>query len=168
MEQKSTGYLAFLQKFYDHGFLREVYRSDRTIVCNAYNQFYMIIDRTFLDKADGKYDQMIPVFVSGGLGLKEIIKDEKFAQRYYLCLPKEEQDKVLRFLDERLFQSFIKKDSMLKQKPVPEQMDLAFEAALLERGPDAMRAQLLAEEAAEKARQKSEKRSIFNFFKRKK
>ena len=30
-----------LNKFYAHGFLKEVYSSEKAIVCNCYNQFYI-------------------------------------------------------------------------------------------------------------------------------
>ena len=124
-------YLDTLQKFYDRGFLREVYRSKRAIVCNVYNQFYVAFDRTFLDKADEKYATMVPCFTMNSLGLKEIVKDDRFVTHYYLQLTPEQQSTNLRWIDQKLFESFERRDGELRQKPVPDHMDLDYEAKLL-------------------------------------
>ena len=39
MENKE--FLELLNKFYDNGLLKEVYRSPRAIVCNVFNQYYL-------------------------------------------------------------------------------------------------------------------------------
>ena len=171
MDTEKKSYLDFLQKFYDHGLLKEVYRSEKAIVVNVYNQFYMAIDRTFLDKNTEKYAESIPCFIMNSAGLKRIIEDDSYVKRFYLLLPEEDKEKSLRFLSESHFQAWLKKDSAYKQKDIPEHMDLEFEALLLEKGADAVRAQLLEErklkEREEKEAERSRKKGKFNLFRKK-
>lgn len=140
---KSKDFTGFLQEFYDQGFLREVYRSEKAIVCNVYNQFYIALDRQFLEKRGEKYSRNIPCFTMNSHGLKAIVEDDSYVTRYYRYLSKEDQSRVLMWLDERLFRSWERRDPQLKQKSPQNNMDLAFEASLLKKGPEAMRAQLL-------------------------
>lgn len=160
-------YLIFLQKFYDHGLLREVYRTELVIVCNAYNQFYLALDRKFIEKHPQKYAENIPVFTMNSKGLKYLLEDDTFIKRYYINLPEEEQSSTLRFLDEQLFQSLMKRSSVLQQKPIPEHMDLDLEAELLKKGPDGVRARLAMEASTQNPQENPRKSRIFPFFKRK-
>ena len=139
-------FIDYLQKFYDRGFLKEVYASDNVIVCNAYNQFYMV----FVLKLLEKYEKDFPCFIMNSVGLKEIVRDESFAFTYYGALSDEDQDHALKFLTESVFESWIRRDSELKQRPTAEHMDLAFEEELLTQGTEAVRTRLRAEDPIKK------------------
>lgn len=140
-----------LNRFYERGFLKEVFNSEKAIVCNAYNQFYIAFSKALIKKYD---NAGFPGFVMNSKGLRYIVEDDNFVNQYYGALSDEEQDKVLAFLDEKLFDFWEKHDLDFKQKPTGKNMDLEFEAELLAKGPDAFR------------KQAPRKRGFFNFFKK--
>lgn len=155
MDLVNANFDALLNRFYERGFLREVYVSERAIVCNAYNQFYIAFSKDLLKEYDGGF----PGFMMNSNGLKSILKDENFVNYYYGCLSDEDQDHVLVFLNEELFRFWMERDSEFKQKVPGDNMDMAFEAELLEKGADAVREKLLEGEPR--------RRSFFDFFRRK-
>ena len=156
MDTDYQEFLQLLDQFCQRGYWKKVYATDQAIVCNVYDQFYIAFSRKLLKRVEGYY----PGFTMNSIGLKNILEDENFVNTYYGYLSPKEQDKVLVMVDESLLDHFEKRDQEFRQRPPGESMDLAFEAELLNKGVDAMRAQLLAN--------KPKKRSIFDIFKRKK
>lgn len=155
MDADYKEFLQLLNQLCERGYWKQVYATEQAIVCNVYNQFYIAFSRKLLKPVNGYY----PGFTMNTLGLKAILEDENFVNTYYGYLSPEEQDKVLTMVGKSLLNHFEKHDQEFRQRPPRASMDLAFEAELLEKGVDAMRAQLLAN--------KPKKRSIFNFFRRK-
>lgn len=155
MSVENKKFNEMLSKFCERGFLKEVYSSEKAIVCNAYNQFYIAFSTDLLKE----YDAGFPGFIMNSHGLKSILNDENFVNYYYGCLSDEDQDHTLVFLNEELFRFWMERDSEFKQKVPADNMDMEFEEYLLENGAEAALEKLLEGEPR--------RRSFFDFFRRK-
>lgn len=128
MAKENKSFTKLLNKFYENGLLKEVYRSEKTIVCNVFNQFYI----AFSLDINEVYTDEFPCFMMGTLGLKKILEDNSFVMSYYANLTEEQKDKVLILFNEDYFRHLLKnKDELLATLPNPK-LDLRFEQELIE------------------------------------
>lgn len=123
-----------LGKFYENGLLKEVYRSERVVVCNVFNQYYIAIPLDFLDLSSFGY----VVYVINSNGLRYILEDDDYILYHYQGLSEEMKDKSLVFLNEKLFQHMLEHKDEYAQRPTRESVDLAFEQEVIEKGKAAL------------------------------
>lgn len=122
-----------LNKYYENGLLKEVYRTEKAVVCNAFDQFYIAFSLDLVES----FAQDFPGFTMNSTGLRNIVEDDMFVIRYYQNLSSEDQDKVLVIFNENLFQHFLThKEEFQKRSP---KVDLQFEQEVMEKGKDALK-----------------------------
>lgn len=116
-----------LDKFYANGVLKEVYASEHATVCNAFNQFYIAFSNDLVEQYDGRF----PGFSMNSAGLRHIVEDDDFVNRYFGNLSSKEQDQVLVLLDEKLLHHFISHKGEFSRRPPKAGMDLAYEQQVM-------------------------------------
>lgn len=122
-----------LNEYYENGLLKEVYRTERAVVCNAFDQFYIAFSLELVES----YAQDFPGFMMNSFGLRSIVEDDTFVIHYYLSLSSEDQDEVLMILDEKQFQHFLAHKEEFQKRP--PKVDLQFEQEVMEKGKDALK-----------------------------
>lgn len=123
-----------LCKFYENGLLKEVYRSERAVVCNVFNQYYIAIPLDFLDLSPDGY----VAYVMNSKGLRTILEDDDYILHHYKGLSEEMKEKSLAILDENLFRHMLEHKAEYAQRPTRESVDLAFEQEVMEKGKAAL------------------------------
>ena len=132
MIKENPEFLALLNKCYDLGVLREVFRSERAIVCNVFNQTYLAFPLVVVaDQHEGNY----PGFAMNSHGLKCIVEDDRFVLEYYRHLDDADRDRVLIVFNEDLLNFWLKKKEEFEKRPPHEKMDLEYERQILENPP---------------------------------
>ena len=162
MKTKNEKFNEMLNRFYENGVMKEVYASDKAIVCNVFNQFYFLISVEIIEwecrkEQPSNFNGKYPVFAMNQEGLRWILKYEDFTYEYYGFLPKEIQSRALRFLDESLLQHLVKNKDTFEKRPIGPQINLEFEKAVIELGKGAL--ELFPDEE-----EKSKKRRFFGLF----
>lgn len=127
MASKKSNFTEMLNKFYANGVLKEVYTSEHATVCNAFNQFYIAFSNDLVEQYDGRF----PGFSMNSAGLRYIVEDDNFVNRYFGNLTSKEQDKVLVLLDDKLLQHFITHKEEFSKRPPKAGMDLAYEQQVM-------------------------------------
>lgn len=122
-----------LNKYYQNGLLKEAYRTERAVVCNVFDQFYIAFS---LELVEG-FAQDFPGFIMNSNGLRSIVEDDKFVIRYYPSLPSEDQNQMLVLLDEAFFQHLLTHKEEFGKRP--PRVDLQFEQEVMEKGKDALK-----------------------------
>lgn len=150
MAKENRAFEELLQKFYENELLREVYRTKKAVVCNAFDQFYIAFSLDLVES----YTQDFPGFMMNSFGLKSILEDDRFVVRYFQHLSSKDQDDVLFLLDEVQFVHFQTHREEFRKRPA--KVDLALEQELLLKGKDAL-----------KQEENAPKRKFFDFWKRK-
>lgn len=130
-----------LNKYYENGLLKEVYRTERAVVCNAFDQFYIAFSLELVES----YAQDFPGFMMNSFGLRSIVEDDTFVIHYYLYSSSEDQDEVLMILDEKQFQHFLAHKEEFQKRP--PRVDLQFEQEVMEKGKDALKQEKNAPQA---------------------
>ena len=126
---KSNEFNELMDKFYGEGLMTKVYETDKALVCNVFNQFYIAFSSEILKMYEER--SIFPGFVMNSEGLKQIVQDDSYAATYYGYLPPEQQSRALRFADEKMYETLLsKKDILSKKEPGPN-MDLAYEQQLI-------------------------------------
>ena len=131
MENKEFAEL--LNKFYAHGLLKEVYRSKKAIVCNAFDQFYIAFALDLMKD----YTDTFPGFSINTNGLRYIVEDDTYVLRHFQALSDENQDKTLVLLNEKLLQFWLEKRSEFEHRP--PKVDLEFEQEVMAKGKNAIK-----------------------------
>ena len=127
MANDNRAFGELLSKFYENGLLKEVYRTEKVVVCNAFNQFYVAFSLDLVDS----YTQDFPGFSMNSSGLRYIVEDDNFVFRYFQNLSSKAQDDALFLLNEAQFAHFQAHQEEFRQRPV--KVDLAFEQKVLEK-----------------------------------
>ena len=125
-----------LQKFYDSSLLKEVYRTEKAIVCNVYNQYYLAFSLDILKN----YTENFPCFkMLNSSGLLEVVRNDSFVNEYYSYLSPEQKSKILTILNDDLFAQLSSQKEALLQLPVPEKINLEFEREVMANGRKAIK-----------------------------
>lgn len=126
---EKSNFTALMDRFYDSGLMKKVYETDNALVCNVFDQFYMAFSSDIVKRYEEK--GMFPGFIMNTEGLRQIVADDSFATTYYGLLPPEKQETALRFVDENLYSSLLRKKDALSQRPPQPNMDLEFEQQVI-------------------------------------
>ncbi|MBO5120128.1 MAG: hypothetical protein J6C28_00395 [Bacilli bacterium] len=126
MANNKSGFNGMLNRFYENGLLKEVYKSETATVCNAFDQFYIAFSNELVAQyEDGRF----PGFIMNSNGLRSIVEDNNFVNRYFGSLSSKGQDEVLVLLDETLFQHFATHKAEFSKRP--PRVDLAYEQQVM-------------------------------------
>lgn len=133
MIKENKPFLELLSKAYGLGLMKEVFRSERAIVCNVFNQTYLAFPlEVIADQHEGSY----AAFAMNSHGLKCIVEDDRFVLEYYRHLDEADRDRVLVVFDENLLKFWLGKREELEKQLPHEKMDLDYERKLLENPPE--------------------------------
>lgn len=127
MENRAVEFEEMLNKFYNHGLLKEVYSSDKTKICNAFDQFYVAFN---LDM-QAELTSQFAGFKMGSATLKRVVEDEGYVIDYFNALSPETQQKIVLPLDEQLFNFWMANKEAFSRKPPNPKLDLAYEHQLI-------------------------------------
>ena len=126
MANNKSGFHEMLNRFYEKGVLKEVYKSDKATVCNAFDQFYIAFSNELVAQyEDGRF----PGFTMNSNGLRSVVEDNNFINHYFGSLSSKEQDEVLVLLDETLLQHFVTHKAEFAARP--PRVDLAYEQQVI-------------------------------------
>ncbi len=151
METKNDNLIELLNRFFEAGVLKLVYKSDNAIVCNVFNQYYV----AFSVPICRKYTEQFPGFVINSKGLRTVLEDDEYINYHFSALSEETQKASLAYVDEVLLQHMIKNKSEFEKRP--PKIDLEFEKAVIELGKGAL--ELFPDEE-----EKPKKRRFFGLF----
>ena len=126
---EKNNFTEMMDKFNSHGLMKKVYETENAMVCNVFDQFYVAFSASVMQKYEN--GDRFPGFIMGSEGLKQVVQDDSFATTYYGMLSPKDQERILMFVDEKLFQSLLSRKDKLSQKPPHPNMDLAFEQQVI-------------------------------------
>lgn len=114
-----------LDKFYANEVLREVYTSEKAIVCNVFNQYYVAFSKDICKK----YEDQFPGFIVNSQGLRTIVEDDNYINYHFEYLSEETKGKSLALVDEVLLQHMTAHKSEFSKRP--PKVDLEYEQQLI-------------------------------------
>ena len=136
MAKENKAFLEILDKFYENGLLKEVYRSEKAIVCNVFNQFYVEFS---LDEVQN-HTKNFPGYIGlKSSGLLEILRNDNFINEYSRCLRKGQKNELLMFLNDDSFAALLKMKADFAQNPPQCRLDLDFEQEVMKNGKAAIK-----------------------------
>ena len=136
MAKENKAFTEMLNKFYENGLLKEVYRSEKAIVCNVFNQYYIAFSLDIVEH----YTKDFPGFIMlGSSGLLEILRKDNFVNEYCGYLTQEQKTRVQMFLNDDFFAQLLEKKEEFSQCPPPSKVDLVFEREVMEKGKAAIK-----------------------------
>ena len=115
-----------LNKFYANGLLTEVYATENTKVCNAFNQFYVAFNMDMV----AEFPDQFPGIKMGSSAFKDVVNDERYALAYFGALSPESQKKAILPLDDKLFTFWMANKAEFASRP--PKVDLEFEQQVIE------------------------------------
>ena len=136
MPKENKDFLGLLNKFYEHGLLKEVYRSESAIVCNAFNQYYIAFSLEVVQNCTKDFPGVIMLRSSG---LLEIVRNDNFVNEYYGYLTQKQKTKLSMLLNADSFGQLLKKKEEYAQQPPRDRLNLEFEREVMEKGKNAIK-----------------------------
>lgn len=127
MARQQTKFTQMLDKFYANGIFKEVYGTDKTVVCNVFNQMYVAFNLDIMAEYEGQY----PGITMNADGLRRVVEDENFVIRYIQDLSPKDREEALMVVDEKFLKHMITNKDKFSRKPVSRDVDLAYEQELI-------------------------------------
>lgn len=136
MSKENKSFAEQLRAFYDNGLFKEVYRTEKAIICNVLNQYYLAFSLDIV----AQYTENFPCFkMVSSSGLLETLRNDNFVNEYYGYLTQEQKSKVLTFLNDELFAQLLADKEKMMRLPPPKKIDLEFEREVMEKGKGAIK-----------------------------
>ena len=136
MSKENKAFAEQLQKFYENGLFKEVYRTENAIICNVFNQYYLAFSLDLV----AHYTENFPCFMMvNSSGLLETMRNDHFVNEYYGYLTQEQKAKVLTFLNDELFEQLSASKEEMMQLPPQKKIDLEFEQEVMKKGKGAIK-----------------------------
>ena len=117
-----------IQKFFDRGLLKEIYKSDMVSICNLANSFYLVFHFAF--DADGTFFGVITESTTA----KNIVQDNNAAIELLEYYIQSDQKRYVVPLNDSLIKYFLPiKAQREKEGSISENIDLEFESEMIKR-----------------------------------
>ena len=131
MSEENQAFTAQLKKFCEHGLFKEVYRSEKAIVCNVLDQFYVAFDRNIVQDRRDNFPGYIMLKSSG---LLEVLRNDDFVSQYFGYLTPQQHAILLMRLDDDHFTALLQLKEAFALNPPPCRLDLDFEQKVMKDG----------------------------------
>lgn len=128
MKRKSVEeFDSLLNRFYDHGLLKQVYSNGISEVCNVFNQYYIVFNKNMISQMGNDFIG----FRVNANGLKNVMEDDDFIYGYFQNLTPKQKRELSVVLCEDYFK-FLRSNKLKFEKLNPTtNVDLDLERELL-------------------------------------
>ena len=123
-------------KFCENGIFKQVYASEKVLVCNVFNQMYVM----FVVDLMKEYTDSFPGITMNSVGLRNVLKrDAEFAIEYITNLSAKDREDALMVIDEDFFQHMYTHKQEFERRSPSKDVDLAFEQEIFLHGKEALK-----------------------------